>query len=309
MERIWITGARGFIGRHLAAHLAAEGLAVSGIGHGLWPDTEAERWGLRYWVNGELNAGNFESLRRLSGEPDAIIHLAGGSSVAASLQNPFEDFSRTVGGTAQLLDWLRDAAPRAKLVVVSSAAVYGSQFDHPVPPGAPTRPYSPYGHHKLMMEQLCRSYGESYGLRCTVVRLFSVYGPYLRKQLLWDLCTRLARGESPILLGGTGKELRDWTEVSDVVRLLKCVLQLPDGPGAIVDGGSGIGTSVAAIADIVAKAWRCSTEIRFSGVGRPGDPFSLVADPALLAESGFRWQVSPDEGISSYVEWFKAVGK
>ena len=87
-------------------------------------------------------------------------------------------------------------------------------------------PFSAYGYHKLMMEQLCRCYATTYGTRVAVTRLFSVYGSFLQKQLLWDLCTKLASGTSTVELGGTGEELRDWTDVRDVVRALSLVKEL-----------------------------------------------------------------------------------
>ena len=99
---------------------------------------------------------------------------------------------------------------------------------------------SPYGQHKLMMEQMCRSYAVTFGIRSTVARLFSVYGPNLRKQLLWDLCSRLHSGERTLVLGGTGAEMRDWTDVRDVARFL---VKLDDSPQSkpfqIINGGSG----------------------------------------------------------------------
>jgi len=305
MAVAWITGARGFVGRHLALHLAGRGDAVLGIGHGIWPSLEASAWGLRYWVNGEIDAPNLESLRREAGEPDLVYHLAGGSSVGASIANPLEDFSRTVSSTARLLDWIRGAAPAAKVIAVSSAAVYGSGYRGTIPTGSPAHPFSPYGHHKLMMEQLCRSYVESFGSRCTVIRLFSVYGPWLRKQLLWDLCSRLDADESPIRLGGTGDELRDWTEVSDVARLLALAASLPGDASEVLDAGTGIATSVVDIATHVVRAWGRQTPITFTGTGRPGDPFSLVADDARLRQLGFRWEVPVAQGIERYVRWFR----
>ena len=114
---------------------------------------------------------------------------------------------------------------------------------------------SPYGQHKLMMEQLCNSYAVSFGIRSTVVRLFSVYGPRLRKQLLCDICCRLARGETGLVLGGTGGEIRDWTDVRDVVRLLAKVGELPQRETFwIMNGGSGRGTSIAEIAKYAGQA-------------------------------------------------------
>src|SRR5205807_5394499 len=115
------------------------------------------------------------------GLPDTVFHLAGGSNVGASLQAPFEDFTRTTHTTASLLEWLRINAPRCKLVTVSSAAVYGDTRAEPAEETRPVQPVSPYGYHKLMMEQLCQEYSQVFGLRTAILRLFSVYGEGLRK--------------------------------------------------------------------------------------------------------------------------------
>ena len=120
---------------------------------------------------------------RACGLPSTVFHLAGGSSVGLSIAQPFEDFSRTVSSTARLLEWLRGAAPDCRLIVASSAAVYGAKYVGPIPENAAPAPMSPYGEHKLMMEQLCRSYAITFGLRSTVVRLFSVYGPQFAKAI------------------------------------------------------------------------------------------------------------------------------
>ena len=216
----WITGANGFIGRHLVRVLADQGHAVHGIGHGAINEPERQRIGLGQWLNGEIDSANLNTLAGQSGPPSTIFHLAGGSSVGLSIAQPLEDFSRTVASTARLLEWLRGLAPECRLIVASSAAVYGAHHAGAISEEAETQPMSPYGHHKLIMEQLCRSYAISFGIRATIIRLFSVYGPSLRKQLLWDLCSRLAQGQRELVLGGTGNEARDWIDVRDVVRLL-----------------------------------------------------------------------------------------
>jgi UDP-glucose 4-epimerase len=305
MASVWITGAKGFIGRHLALHLSRSGHTVYGIGHGLWPAFESSAWGLAGWINGDIDPSNLQALRRDGGVPSRVFHVAGGSSVSSSIANPLEDFSRTVSTSARLLEWLRIGAPDTRLVAVSSAAVYGAQYDGPIGEDFATRPFSPYGHHKLMMEQLCHSYTEAFGLRCTIVRLFSVYGPWLRKQLLWDLCSRLAGGAHTLQLGGSGRELRDWIEISDVVRLLDLGSLLESDNVVLLNGGSGIATPVSSVAASVVEAWGTPAQIEFAGVERPGDPFSLVARPGALADRGFAWQISLAEGIASYVRWFK----
>ena len=187
--KVWITGANGFIGRHLARALADAGHGVHGVGHGAFQENEKNRLGLELWLNGEIDASNLNALAARSGIPSTVFHLAGGSSVSLSISQPYEDFFRTVVSTARLLEWLRGSAPECRLISVSSAAVYGAEHQGPISEDASTLPMAPYGEHKLMMEQLCRSYAATFGLNGTVTRLFSVYGPNLRKQLLWD-CAR-----------------------------------------------------------------------------------------------------------------------
>src|SRR5437660_7637597 len=176
MKSVWITGARGFIGRNLSKWLSQQGHIVAGLGHGAWPEGEARQWGISVWLNGDILPSNLVHLRSALGVPDIVFHLAGGSSVGAALAAPREDFARTVGTTVELLEWMRLEAPQARLVVSSSAAGYGNGYPGPIDEGATLAPYSPYGHHKLMMEQLCRSYAANYSLASAVVRLFSVYG-------------------------------------------------------------------------------------------------------------------------------------
>ncbi|MCK1271813.1 MULTISPECIES: SDR family oxidoreductase [unclassified Bradyrhizobium] len=302
---IWITGANGFIGRHLVRVLADQGHVVHGIGHGAINEPERQRIGLGEWLNGEIDAASLKTLAGQSGLPSTIFHLAGGSSVGLSLAQPLEDFSRTVPSTARLLEWLRGFAPECRLIVASSAAVYGAHHAGPISEEAETQPMSPYGHHKLLMELLCSSYAVSFNIRATAVRLFSVYGPSLRKQLLWDLCWRLGQGQRELVLGGTGNERRDWIDVRDVVQLLARLAQDDSRHLKVLNGGSGIGTTVAEIARFVTTAWGGDINVRFSGFARAGDPFSLVADSQQLAALPFTCRIPVEQGIGQYVSWFK----
>ncbi len=305
-KNIWITGAQGFIGRHLASWLARRGHTISGIGHGLWPQPEAAVWGVQQWLNGDIHASNLQQLLRNDGVPDYIFHLAGGSSVGAAIASPHEDFARTVATTAELLDWMRLEARNTRLVAISSAAVYGAGHAGPVSEDQARLPFSPYGYHKLMMENLCRCYAVSYGLPVVVVRLFSVYGSWLKKQLLWDICTKLASGVRQLELGGTGEELRDWTDVRDVVRALELAMDLAIEANnmPVINVGTGQATSVREIAAQVLKCWPTPAEVKFNGQSRPGDPFSLVADSSVLRTTGFEWSIPVDRGIHDYVQWY-----
>ena len=308
MSNILITGAHGFIGKHLARWFASQGHQVAGLGHGIWPNEEAASWGVTRWLNGDIQSGNLRLLQQAGGTPDVVYHLAGGSSVGVAIANPREDFFRTVATTAELLEWMRIDAPQAQLVAVSSAAVYGSGHDGSITEDAPLTPFSPYGHHKRIMEELCRSYAASYGLRVSIARLFSVYGAELKKQLLWDMCVRLAAGRQPLVLGGSGNELRDWTDVRDVVRALDLLSAQASAEVVTINVGTGTGCSVQQIASSIVRHWPlpdAGEVLHFSGQCRPGDPFSLVANATRLNKLGFVWEVPVEDGLAAYVRWFQ----
>src|SRR5439155_5085824 len=212
----------------------------------------------------------------------------------------------TVASTARLLEWLRGSARDCRVIVASSAAVYGAGHEGSIAVDAATLPMSPYGQHKLMMEQLCRSYAITFGVCSTVARLFSVYGPNLRKQLPWDICSRLQAGERNLMLGGTGAEVRDWTDVRDVARLLAEIDGRPQPEVfQVINAGSGLGTPVARVAAILAECWGGSTSLQYSGVVRAGDPPSLLADDAMLRALPFDWKIPVEQGFADYVSWFK----
>lgn len=304
---VWVTGARGFVGRHLARHLAQRGELVAGIGHGGWPASEAAEWGVCHWINGDVTGDNLHRLRDDVGAPHTIYHLAGGSSVGPSLRIPAEDFRRTVLSVVEVLDWVRRASKSIKVVMPSSAAVYGNAGQGPIDEGIDPTPASPYGFHKRMAELACASYGQAFGVHTVIARLFSVYGSDHRKQLLWDLCNRLESSPKTLRLGGTGAELRDWIHIDDVARLLVALGQDGTPAGTTVNGGTGVATTVRAFAEAVCDAWGLPCELVFSGELRAGDPDSLVAGTALAAELGFVAEERIHDGIRDYVKWYQEM--
>lgn len=307
MSLVLVTGAGGFIGRHLASHLSELKVDVVGIGHGCKTERELASIGLADWLESDLSMQGLEAVYRKNGKPDMVFHLAGGSSVGAAFANPLEDFSRTVASTSVLLEWMRKRAPDAQLVAVSSAAVYGSGHESKISEQAALAPFSPYGAHKLMMEVLCRSYASNFGLKVITPRLFSVYGVELKKQLLWELCNRILK-KPDIELGGSGNELRDWTHVNDVARILAGAADLATDKAPVLNVATGIATPVKEIAMVVAKQWRdipIKPEIKFTGEAREGDPFSLVADTSFMSNLGFECRHPLEDGIAEYVAWFR----
>jgi UDP-glucose 4-epimerase len=309
MKTVWVTGIAGFLGGAVARRLASAGWRVAGAGNAPpgWEPDVSTVGGRPAFVPGMLSPEGFAALQALTGPPDAVIHAAGSGAVGPSFADPYRDFCRAVTGTAVVLDHLRRAAPAARLVLSSSAAVYGVRSETRLAEGLEPAPASPYGAHKQMAEVLCRQASQSFGQPTAVVRFFSLYGPPLRKQLLWDLSRRLAERPERLVLGGSGEETRDLLFIDDAVRLIERLAE-DDAPFRLVNGGTGRASSVRQIAAGLIARLSPETELAFTGETRKGDPRDLVADTARLAALGFDARVSLDEGLDRYAAWFREQG-
>jgi UDP-glucose 4-epimerase len=296
-----VTGASGFIGRHVAKAFAADGARVIGIGHGSWAADAWGRWGLARWQAADVSE---ESLRRLGETPSVIVHCAGGSSVPVSIERTAEDERRTVGTTKGVLDFVTRDAPGAKVVLLSSAAVYGEVRHLPIGEGAEPAPVSPYGRHKLAMERLCKSHCEQFEIPAAILRLFSVYGPGLRKQLFWDACRKLEA--KSCIFQGTGDERRDWLHVSDAVGLIRLAAAKASSGCIIVNGGSGQSATVRSVVESIARLLE-SPMPQFRGERREGDPVGYEADIAQARALGWTPRQPLDEGIADYVAWYRGA--
>lgn len=292
-----VTGAHGFIGRHVARRLAAQGDRVIGIGHGRWDAAAA--WGVE-WVEGEVD---LPTLAAHGEELALLVHCAGSGSVPASFADPAADFARTVDTTLAVVEFVRRHAPNARLVLPSSAAVYGRAERMPIAVDAPLAPLSPYGVHKRIAEELVRSHARHFGVRAAIVRLFSIYGVGLRKQLLWDACRKLSAGDATF--GGDGGETRDWLHVEDAAALLIAAGNLASADCPAVNGGMGEGVPIRAVVEPLAALLAAPAPV-FSGEARAGDPRDFVADVSGARALDWRPERDLATELAAYAAWFRS---
>jgi UDP-glucose 4-epimerase len=292
-----VTGAAGFLGKHVAAALAKEGYRVCGVGHGK-PGVP-----LASWIESDVTVS---ALQKAAPEPALIVHCAGSGSVAFSVAHPAADRARTVESTREVLDFMAAHAPSARLILPSSAAVYGLATQFPTPETAPLVPVSPYGRHKLEAEELCRKRAREQGLRISLIRFFSVFGNGLRKQLLFDACRKAAAGET--LFFGTGKETRDWLHVSDAIALVQTAVEHATSACPVVNGASGVAVPVSDVLGEIFAQLGQGHKPEFTGETRAGDPAHYHADIARARAWGWKPRIGWREGVQQYVDWFRKAG-
>lgn len=305
--RALVTGGAGFIGRYVCRELDRRGYEVVGVGHGRWSDADRAKWGVSQWHEGDLSPELLTDIAA-DGLPCVIVHCAGTGSVSCSYEAPLEDFNRSVVSTAVVLDFVRTRCRDAtRVVVVSSGAVYGDQGDVDLSELAQRAPVSPYGHSKVAAENLCEVYSHYFGIRSSIVRLFSVYGEGLRKQLLWDAMQKFENAAPRFF--GTGQELRDWIHVEDAASLL-CLAALSSQTTFEVYNGGHEKASTKDVLTGVVQLAGLEIELHFTGETHTGNPNRLTADCSRARNKlGWKPAVSLATGLERYVHWFRSLRK
>jgi GDP-4-dehydro-6-deoxy-D-mannose reductase len=273
--RALVTGASGFVGRHLVAHLEAEGDTVAVL------DRHAA-------VAVDVTDPPAVLLAVADARPDAVYHLAALTHVGESWDRRADYAAVNIDGTRNVLEACAQVGV-GMVVVVGSAEAYGKvdPADLPVREDAPLHPRSPYGTTKMEAELVARRAHEERGLPVVVVRPFNHTGPGQSPEFVVPaLASRIAAAERPgasdELRVGNVDALRDLTDVRDVVRAYRLVAR-HGHPGAAYNVCSGRAVSVRAVAlGLLSMARR---ELRLAvdpSLVRPVDVPVLVGDPAKV---------------------------
>lgn len=300
---VLITGGAGFIGSNLA-----RGLAVGGDRVRILDDLSIGQTAYLAGVPHDFVLGSLADatvVRSAVVGVDAIVHLAARAGIDDSVHDPLGTFEANVAWSVGLLDAARLAGVR-RFVFASSNAAAG---DHE-PPSDETdlpHPLSPYGASKLAIEAYAQAYAATYGLAACSLRFSNAYGPNsLHKRSVVAAWLRAILGGEPITINGDGGQTRDFVHVEDLAAAVIAALAAPeaDVAGELFQAGTGVETSVAALADEIGRAVGRSMEIRHTPP-RVGDVARNVArvDKAA-AVLGYRAAVTLEDGLARTATWF-----
>lgn len=294
MKRILITGVSGFIGSHCYDFLARDNI-VFGL--------DRNHCGSKKCVAAPLS---YESLCGFNTDFDCIIHLAGSGTVGEVYRNPEEEFRKTVSSTEEMLRFVNEKSPNARVIYASSAAVYGNDYHERITESFGTDPFSLYGEHKLAAEALLEEDSVRNGRNSVVVRFFSVYGEGLRKQVLWDTASRILGSiDAPVInCLGTGEELRDFVHIDDVMKMIGLCVR-DESTCGVYNCGTGIPTAISHAVRKLGKLLGYPGTFSFEGSIQKGNPEYLVADISKAEAAGFHPSVSFDSGVRRFAEWIK----
>jgi GDP-4-dehydro-6-deoxy-D-mannose reductase len=287
-KRILVLGSGGFFGGWITREL-------EGAGHEVMP--------ARREIGGELlDADGLRKLIAGTG-PDAVVNAAGMTSPALAMEDPAACFAINTGGVSNLLEALRLEAPEARLVALSSAAVYDGEppFDENSPTGAMT----PYAASKLAMEVICGQYLRGEGMPVAVLRCFNLIGAgEPETQATSEFCQAaiMARpGSRAEVKVGEPSTARDFTDVRDAARAIRLVIE--NGSTGTINLCSGSATSLSELAMIIGDLTGVDLVLRGSGTGKPASGLiSVEGDPGRITDAtGWRPEIGLEESLGDLV--------
>jgi UDP-glucuronate 4-epimerase len=330
--KVLVTGTAGFIGSHVAHKLLGRGDTVVGFDNlsdyydvslkQARLDRLLARDGYTH-VTGDLAERAAVEAVFAGHRPDRVVHLAAQAGVRYAAENPHVYVSSNVTGTLHILEGCRHHGVE-HLVFASTSSVYGANLDMPFSEHRPTEhPLTLYAASKKANEQMAHAYAHLYGIACTGLRFFTVYGPWGRPDMALFLFTRAILAGEPIKVFNFGRHKRSFTYVDDIVEGVVRVLDRPPVKATAWDGNapdpasSGVAPyRIYNIGNEQPVALLRYIEVLEQCLGRKaqmellpmqaGDVPDTEADVSdLAADVGYRPTVPVEEGVARFVEWYR----
>ena len=153
-------------------------------------------------------------------------------------------------------------------------------------------------------ERYVSVFARLYGLRAASVRLFPVYGPRLRKQVVFDLMRKVHEDPETLFIHGDGSQVRDFNHVANVVEGLLLIARAARLEGEVYNAGGNEPTTIGELARMICQVMGVSPRFQFSGDVRPGDSQRMIADITPLHDLGYRPRRHLAEGLAEMAAWF-----
>ena len=286
-----ITGINGFVGRHLAAAVTADGGRAVGL---------------------DLPACDLCDLTQVqdlvrNAAPERIYHLAAISSVGKSWQDRERVIAVNVGGTRNLLQAAMEVAPQARVLIVSTGAVYGAGSGEVIREDAPLRPANPYAQSKVEAEDAARAF-VGRGLDARIVRPLGHTGPgQQRGFVVPDLASQIAaikKGAVPRIRVGNLKVRREFGDARDVVRAYRLIVEAGK-PGGIYNLATNEPHSIEEVARTLLRLAGVDAElVPDPALMRPTDESSPRLDTSRIRALGFAYQIPFEQTLADVLAWW-----
>ncbi|MGQ9677674.1 MAG: GDP-mannose 4,6-dehydratase [bacterium] len=305
--KVLVTGIEGFVGTHLAFELHSRGHEVYGI-HLALPNEELPA------TLFQCNVCNFDAVRKVLEEcrPDWLIHLAGVSSVAEAEKNPFLTYEVNTLGTLKLLIAVHQLMLPCRILLISSADVYGKS-DRTHLEIDPPQPLTAYAQSKLLAEELGRIYYETWDMDIVILRPFSHTGPGQKERFVFaKVASHIARVElgkaEPILKMGDLDVRRDYTDVRDIARAYLLALEnCPAGETYNVTSGKPV--QLREGVEILLGLARQKIEIQQGVVEKRAYdiPFLSGSSEKFHRLTGWQAEIPLKKSLSDLLEYYRAL--
>ena len=304
-KRILITGGAGFIGSHLTRHFAeqAEVTVLDDLRSGYARNLDGVR--CRFLQGSILDD---VALKQAIAGAEEVYHLAAMISVPESVAKPAECAKLNTEGTQRVLDAALNAGVR-KVVLASSAAIYGDNPTVPKLESMTPEPKSPYAETKLAGEKLLAQYTRAHGLGTTSLRFFNVFGPQQDPRSAYAAAVPIfiakALRDEPIGIHGDGGQTRDFIHVADIVGALAYAGHSKDMSGTY-NVGYGQSQSILALAQEIIRLTGSKSTIELLP-SRAGDVRHSLASTARLLSAGWKPQSNVSLGLAETIAAFRLL--
>jgi len=314
--KIIITGGAGFIGSHLVKKITDRGDQVVVIDNfNDYYDPQLKRDRISIFLKDcpiklyEKDICDFEEMEKIFQEekPDKIIHLAAMAGVRNSFKNPFLYEKVNVQGTLNLLE-LSVKYKLKNFVLASSSSVYGANKKFPFSEDDKVdTPLSPYASTKKAAELMAHVYHSAFNLKITILRYFTVYGPWGRPDMSYFKFTKNIFADQPIEVYNSGEMWRSFTYINDAVSGTIKALDA-DLEYAILNVGNNAKEKLTDFIDVLEQNIGKKAERKLQVVQR-GDVLKTEADISKLKAMGWQPATGTKEGLQKFVEWYREYYK